>query len=68
MLSGDSEKSVAELADMKRIVHQANKQVEEMRRKWLQSQDDCKKLERTLAKELGDGLDTEQVEEYQAPG
>ena len=33
-----------------------------MRRKWLQAQDEAKKLERSLAKELGDGTEVESVQ------
>ena len=37
----------------------ANGQIEEMRRKFLGAQSECKKLERTLVKELGDGASLE---------
>jgi len=57
----DDEKLQAENMELKKSLAQANKQVEELRRKTIQSQDENKKLERTLAKELGDGHEIEQV-------
>jgi hypothetical protein len=55
------EKLLAENSELKKSLAQSNKQVEEMRRKTIQMQDDTKKLERALTKELGDGQDVDQV-------
>ena len=47
--------TTAELADLRKSLKLANNQIEETRRKYLQSQEEQKKMKAILAKEIGDG-------------
>lgn len=57
----DTPETTAELADVKKSLKLANNQIEEMRRKVLQSQDEQKKMKAALVKELGEGTNIEQA-------
>jgi len=50
-----------DVRDLRRELNQANKQMEELRRKAQQSQDEARKLSRALAKELGEGVSIDQA-------
>ena len=47
--------TTAELTDLRKSLKLANNQIEETRRKYLQSQEEQKKMKAILAKEIGDG-------------